>query len=86
MSIVTNNNTKELIIKRNSVFQINSPLSAFGKFEIFDITGRKIFEDARLFNNGSNIIKWDCCKHHKGIYFAKIKIDTLQKILKFSEY
>ena len=86
MSNGTNNNAKELIIKRNSVFQINSPLSAFGKFEIFDITGRKIFEDARLFNNGSNIIKWDCCKHHKGIYFAKIKIDTLQKILKFSEY
>lgn len=57
-----------------------------GTLDIFDITGRKLFKNSYTLNIGKNDLKWDYSKFHKGIYFAKFKIGTAQKILKFIKY
>ncbi|NIA23500.1 MAG: hypothetical protein GWP03_05020 [Proteobacteria bacterium] len=71
----------------NAVFKMNSPLQSNCALVVFDVTGRRIFDHDYSINSGSNLLKFNYSKFHKGIYFADFKVGSYYyKTLKLVKY
>ncbi len=72
--------------RTNVIFRIDSPANSICKLEMFDITGRSLFQHDYSINEGRNRLKWGYSGCHKGIYFATFKMGTFHKTIKFIKY
>ena len=69
----------------NVTFPIYSNRSQFLDIKIYDISGRRIFEDKILVNDGKNIYNWSGINHFgvdvpSGVYFLLLIPNTKARL------